>query len=82
MCQMKLNNKFESDIWNFISLIWESPCKLAITTVQDLLQLDYKSRFNIPGTTVNNWKWRIENLDILDSVISDLKYINNSNSRN
>ena len=78
----KLNNKFESDIWNFISLIWESPCKLAITTVQDLLQLDYKSRFNIPGTTKNNWKWRIENMDILNPVISDLKYINKSNSRN
>ena len=63
-------------------MIWESPCKLAITTVQDLLQLDYKSRFNIPGTKENNWKWRIENMDILDSIESDLKYINKTNGRN
>ena len=78
----RLNNKFDSDVWNFISLMWESPCQLALTTVQDLLQLGSSARFNVPGTTENNWKWRIENLSSLDSVVTNLKIMNKNNERN
>ena len=77
-----MNNKFDSDVWNFISLMWESPCQLALTTVQDLLQLGSSARFNVPGTTENNWKWRIENLSSLDSVVTNLKIMNKNNERN
>lgn len=78
----RLNNKFDNDVWNFISLMWESPCQLALTTVQDLLQLGSSARFNVPGTTENNWKWRIGNLSSLDSVVTNLKIMNKNNERN
>ena len=74
-----LNNKFESDVWNFISMTWESPCKISITNVQDLLELGAEGRFNVPGTQKGNWKWRIENLD---SLIKPLEILNNLNYAN
>ncbi len=76
-----LNNTFDNDVWNFISLVWESNCQLAITTIQDLLQLDSKARFNIPGTSEKNWIWRLEDLDMLDNIKEDLKMLNKSTNR-
>ena len=76
-----LSNTFDNDVWNFISLVWESNCQLAVTTIQDLLQLDSKARFNIPGTAENNWIWRLEDLDILESIKKDLKMLNKSTNR-
>ena len=32
---------------------------LFIAPIQDLLSLDDSSRLNIPGTTKNNWKWKL-----------------------
>lgn len=77
----ELNNKFESDVWNFISMTWESPCKVAITTTQDLLELGAESRFNLPGTQKGNWKWRIEDLDQLSEPLEKLKLLNQACER-
>ena len=77
----ELNNKFESDVWNFISMTWESPCKVAITTVQDLLELGADGRFNLPGTQKGNWKWRIEDLDKLLEPLERLKLLNQACER-
>ena len=76
-----IKSQYDSDIWNFISLVWESPCQLAITTVQDLLELDKEARFNLPGTQVGNWKWRIQNLNMLENIKEDLKMLNKSTNR-
>ena len=76
-----LNNKFESDVWNFISMTWESPCKVAITTIQDLLELGAEGRFNLPGTQKGNWKWRIEDLDQLSEPLEKLKLLNQACER-
>jgi len=32
---------------------------LFIAPIQDILSLDDSSRLNIPGTTNNNWKWKL-----------------------
>ena len=77
-----LDNKFDNDVWNFISLVWESNCQLAITTVQDLLELDSKARFNIPGTSENNWIWRLDNFESLKGVTDSLNALNHSTNRN
>ena len=81
--QYKKNNSslYESDVWNFISLVWESPCQLAVTTIQDLLELGKEARFNIPGTSEKNWIWRLEDLDILENIKKDLKKLNESTKR-
>ena len=77
----RLNTKYESDIWNFISMTWESPCNVTITTVQDLLELGVEGRFNYPGIQKGNWKWRIEDLDQLSEPLEKLKILNQACDR-
>ena len=67
---------YDSNVWNFIFMTWQSPCKLAVTTVQDLLNLGVEGRFNIPGTQKGNWKWRIKDLKSLINPFEKLKSLN------
>ena len=71
-----LITEYDSNVWNFISMTWQSPCKLAVTTVQDLLGLGVEGRFNVPGTQKGNWKWRIEDLKNLIAPLEKLKNLN------
>jgi 4-alpha-glucanotransferase len=49
-----------SDIaWDMIRTAWASPAKTAITTMQDLLELDSEARTNFPGKPGPNWTWRL-----------------------
>ena len=45
--------------FDMIRLAFSSQAKLAIAPLQDFLGLDSDARLNIPGTTSNNWRWRI-----------------------
>ncbi len=52
----------ETVAWEVIELAWRSSAGLAMTTVQDLLDLGAASRMNRPGTTTAqhpNWSWRV-----------------------
>jgi 4-alpha-glucanotransferase len=52
-------NHDDSEIhWSFIRLAMASVAYTAIVPMQDLLGLDNSARMNLPGTLVNNWKWR------------------------
>ena len=44
---------------------------LFIAPLQDLLSLDDSSRLNIPGTTKNNWKWKLNRT--LDEIEENIK---------
>ena len=37
----------------------DTNANLFIAPIQDILSLDDSSRLNIPGTTKNNWKWKL-----------------------
>jgi 4-alpha-glucanotransferase len=41
-----------------IRLAWSSPAALAITPLQDLLNLGPEGRMNVPGQAEGNWRWR------------------------
>ena len=41
-----------------IRLAWSSPAALAITPLQDLLNLGREGRMNVPGLAEGNWRWR------------------------
>jgi 4-alpha-glucanotransferase len=41
-----------------IGLAWSSPAALAMTPLQDLLNLGSEARMNVPGRTADNWRWR------------------------
>ena len=40
-------------------LAFNSQARLAIAPMQDFLGLGSEARLNIPGTTMNNWRWRV-----------------------
>jgi 4-alpha-glucanotransferase len=50
--------KSEEAAWELIRLAWSSVAGLAITPLQDLLNLGAEARMNLPGSTAGNWRWR------------------------
>jgi 4-alpha-glucanotransferase len=44
---------------DMIRLALDSPARLAIAPMQDFLGLGTEARLNTPGTTTNNWRWRV-----------------------
>ncbi len=55
-----------------IRLALKSRARLAIVPVQDLLQLDSRSRMNVPSTSGENWRFRLKST-VSDTVLSILK---------
>ncbi len=49
----------ENPSWSLIKLGMDTNANLFIAPIQDILSLDDSSRLNIPGTTKNNWKWKL-----------------------
>ena len=49
----------ENPSWDLIEIGMETNAILFIAPLQDLLSLDDSSRLNKPGTTKNNWKWKL-----------------------
>jgi len=45
--------------WELIELGMKTKANLFIAPIQDILCLDDSCRLNKPGTTKNNWKWKI-----------------------
>lgn len=45
--------------WKFLQELYRSTCNLSIISPQDLLNLSSEFRFNTPGSTENNWQWRM-----------------------
>jgi 4-alpha-glucanotransferase len=45
--------------WALISRAWESVAIIAITPMQDLLDLGSEARMNYPSTIEGNWQWRM-----------------------
>jgi 4-alpha-glucanotransferase len=46
------------EAWPFIAAAFETRAVVAITPLQDLLELDSAARMNTPGTSEGNWHWR------------------------
>jgi len=44
--------------WELIRLVWESKASLAVTPLQDVLDLGAEARMNWPGRPLDNWRWR------------------------
>jgi 4-alpha-glucanotransferase len=53
------------------TLAWTSPAAVAVTTVQDILNLDERSRMNLPGSPSGNWEWRLTDLSPLTVRLAD-----------
>jgi 4-alpha-glucanotransferase len=60
-----------SDIaWDLIRLAWSSVADLALTPLQDVLNLGTDARMNFPGRAAGNWNWRFTP-DMLNHHVMD-----------
>lgn len=67
---------------DLIRAAWASVAYTAIAPMQDLLRLGGDARMNLPGTTVNNWLWRMKDNAVTDELITWLKDITVLYARN
>ncbi len=54
--------------WGYIRGAWGSVGALALTTMQDVLNLGNESRMNFPSTTQGNWMWRMPKEALTDAL--------------
>ena len=60
--QIRIKDEYkfsENPSWDLIAIGMGTNANLFIAPLQDLLSLDDSSRLNQPGTTKNNWKWKL-----------------------
>jgi len=57
----------------FISVLLDSRASLVIFPMQDVLGLGEEARLNTPGTTSDNWQWRLDWGMISDSRLQSIK---------
>jgi 4-alpha-glucanotransferase len=60
-------------VWGMIQEAWASSAKLALTPMQDLLDLDSTARLNTPGKASGNWAWRLKGDEPLGRVLKRLE---------
>jgi 4-alpha-glucanotransferase len=58
-CQRYLQTTGEHIALDMIRSIWASVASIAITPLQDLLELGTEARMNFPGKPAGNWTWRM-----------------------
>jgi 4-alpha-glucanotransferase len=64
-----------------IELALTSRANVAIIPVQDILGLDERARLNTPGTTINNWNWRLLPGQLAQEIIDQLSSLTRSCNR-
>ncbi|MEZ5012892.1 MAG: 4-alpha-glucanotransferase [Chitinophagales bacterium] len=60
--------------WDFIRGAWSSVAALAMAPMQDVLALDGSARMNLPGTTKDNWLWRMPADVLQDEKLAERLY--------
>lgn len=68
-------NSEEGFVQGFIRSAMTTVADTCILMMQDLLQLDESARMNIPGSTNNNWEWRIKSDQINYELAQKLHYL-------
>ena len=72
----------ENPSWSLIEIGMKTNAKLFIVPLQDILSLDDSSRLNRPGTTKNNWKWKLNQpLEEIEEKIKNFSELGNNYGR-
>lgn len=67
--------------WSAIRTLFASPASVAMTTMQDLLNLGADARMNVPSTVGDNWAWRVRKEGINQDVAAFLRQVTDVNRR-
>ena len=72
----------ENPSWSLMGIGMETTANLFIAPIQDILSLDDFSRLNRPGTTENNWKWKLNrSLEEIEENIKNFSELGNNFGR-
>ncbi|MCW8926318.1 MAG: 4-alpha-glucanotransferase [Xanthomonadales bacterium] len=66
---------------DMIRLAFDCPARLAIAPMQDFLGLGSEARLNIPGTTMNNWRWRLREEQLTPALRESVARMTGKSSR-
>jgi 4-alpha-glucanotransferase len=77
LCRRYLARSGDDISWDMIRVVWSSVAMLTLAPIQDFLSLGNEARMNLPGTTGNNWCWRMPATTMSDKgLISRIKEAN------
>jgi 4-alpha-glucanotransferase len=68
----------KSFTWEMVRAIWSSVAVFAVAPMQDVLDLGTEARMNYPSRLGGNWKWRVRESELSDSLakkLADLNYL-------
>jgi len=60
-------------VWEALCALWATQARVTIVQMQDLLALGSESRMNTPGTTGNNWHWRIKGKGFTKKLAQEIR---------
>ena len=63
----------QSDVAGMIRTAMSSVSRLCVIPLQDWLELGAEGRMNFPGTTGNNWVWRMEQGSCTDALAREIR---------
>jgi 4-alpha-glucanotransferase len=75
-CRRYLASNGEHIAQDMMRAIWSSSAGWAIAPMQDVLELGSEARMNAPGSTVNNWSWRLPEPALTDDLAASLFDLN------
>jgi len=67
--------------WDMVRLAYSSRSSIAVAPMQDLLGLGSSARLNRPGTTLNNWRWRMPADALTASLVASVRSLVRETSR-
>lgn len=67
--------------WDLIRLAFGSRSTIAIAPMQDFLGLGSAARLNRPGSTLNNWRWRMQEQELQPDVVEEAARMVRATSR-
>lgn len=71
-----LNSDGSNFAWDLIRGVWSSVAVIAVTPMQDLLNLGGEARMNYPSRLGGNWEWRMGKEDLDSSLAEKLRELN------
>jgi len=67
---------------DMIKAAFSTDARLAVAPMQDYLGLGSEARINIPGTSSNNWRWRVNATQLSDEVCEHIARLVRDSGRN
>jgi 4-alpha-glucanotransferase len=62
--------------WDLIRAVWKSVAVIAVTPMQDVLNLGGEARMNFPSKLGGNWEWRMSESDFREDLAAGLRELN------